>query len=171
MNALERVLRFTVAACFLVTASATAADDLKISQLEQEVRELQRLVQQQSRRIDALENSVRQARVNVVPLPERTPASAQAATQSKAGQSSAGQSGSIQPNVWLDAANWDRLKIGMTEADVMRLLGAPTTTRSIPPGDVQTLFYAMELEAGGYLSGRVVTREQRVLEIHRPTLK
>jgi hypothetical protein len=71
---------------------------------------------------------------------------------------------------WLQSKSWDKLRPGMSESDVVSVLGPPTTSRSAERGP-QILFYALELEAGGFLSGRVVIADHRVLEIHRPELK
>jgi len=135
---------------------ADPTDAIKINQLEQDVRELQRTVQQQARRIEVLETAARQAGTGTTRWP-RLPAP------------SASKDNSTP--MWLRSEHWERLRPGMTEADVINTLGPPTTTRKSPDNDTQTLFYARELEAGGFLSGQVVIENQRVREIHRPTLK
>jgi hypothetical protein len=143
-------------ALFLNAAQAGPTEDLKISQLEQDVRELQRVVQQQNRRIDALESSARASRADrTTPTGAATPpATRDPPTKIE----------------WLQSANWDTVRIGMSEAEVLKSLGPPTTTRTSDDG-MRTLFYTLELEAGGFLSGRVLMRAERVLEIHRPSLR
>jgi hypothetical protein len=131
---------------------------LRISQLEQEVRELQRLVQQQTNRINSLEYSLRQSRVTITASPER--AIATETSGSKEGASLA----------WQNGVRWDRLKTGMTEDEVIRILSAPTSARAASDGS-RILFYSVELEAGGFLSGQVILRERKVVEVQRPTLK
>jgi hypothetical protein len=138
---------------------AAIADDLKVSQLEQDVRELQRIVQQQARRIEALESAMRQARVGRMPLPDPSVPAAVASAVSDV------------PVAWLQSANWDKLRPGMSEVEVIRVLGSPSTARKSATGNTQTLFYAREFEAGGFLSGQVILTDQRVVEIQRPTLK
>jgi hypothetical protein len=128
-------------------------DDYRVRQLETDVRALQLLVEQQARRIDALQAAIGQSRTGRPSLPSQVAAKA--------------PSGAL----WLQRANWDKLRNGMSEADVMRLLGPPTTVRKPENGGAQTLFYSMELDAGGFLSGNVVIGDQQVLEIHAPALK
>ena len=135
-------------------SQSAAADDLKISQLEQDVRELRGQLQQQARRIEYLENALRQSRPGSTPLPER-PVINNAETSKQ----------------WMVSANWDKVHAGMTEAEVVRLLGMPTTSRTSQADPSRTLFYAMELDGGGFLSGQIVVAEQRVVEIRKPALK
>jgi hypothetical protein len=138
-------------------SQAAPVDDLRVLQLEQDVRELQNQVRQQSRRIDALENTMRQSGVGVA-APPRSSSPAEAKTFEVTA-------------AWLKSANWDKVKPGMSEADVVSVLGPPTTSRVSEKGATQTLFYALELEAGGFLTGRVIIADHRVLEIHKPELK
>jgi hypothetical protein len=147
---------------FVIMSGSNAApvDDSRMMQLEQEVRGLQRLVDQQARRLDALENAMRLPRGGRAPAP--SPA-ASAVTTTDAS------------SAWLKTANWDKLRPGMSDTDVITILGPPTTSRksgqSEPETGAQTLFYAMELEAGGFLSGQVIVVDHRVIEIHKPELK
>jgi outer membrane protein assembly factor BamE (lipoprotein component of BamABCDE complex) len=120
-----------------------------------DVRALQLLVDQQVRRIDALESALRLSRAG------RSPPSTPAPPATK----------SADTGAWLQNANWDKLRPGMSEADVVRVLGPPTTTRKSENGNAQTLFYALELDAGGFLSGNVVIADQKLLEFHKPALK
>ena len=139
-----------------MTAQAAPVDDSRVMQLEQEVRNLQRQLDTQTRRIDALESALRQSRGRpALPEPSRDVVSKDVKVASP----------------WLQSSNWDKLRIGMSDAEVLRILGPATTSRKSEQGDTQTLFYAMELDAGGYLSGNVVVGDHRVLEIHKPALK
>ena len=134
-------------------SNAAPVDDSRIMQLEQEVRALQRLVDQQARRIDALEAAMRQPRSRLPATPSTT-----VVKTSDAG-------------AWLKSANWDKVQVGMSASDVIGVLGPPITVRKSENGNTQTLFYTLELEAGGFLSGHVVIIDERVLEIHKPALK
>lgn len=58
----------------------------------------------------------------------------------------------------------------MTEAEAVTILGAPTALRADSAGN-RTLFYSIELPAGGFLSGRVVLERGRVTEISAPALR
>ena len=152
-----RLLQVQTAFVMALFGSAAVADDLRLSHLEQDVHDLQIQAQQQSRRIDALESSIPQSRAGVTP----PPTAPRAATAKNPETTSA----------WLKSENWDRLSPGMADAKVVSLLGPPTTLRASNKAGTQTLFYSLELEAGGFLSGRVVVADHRVVEIHKPELR
>jgi hypothetical protein len=143
----------------VVTVQASWAqgpvDDLRVSQLEQEVRDLKQLLRQQERRIELLESDLRRATLSPIAAPPGHAAGLSANANS----------------AWLQSANWDKLRHGMSEAELTRVLGPPNSVRRSQQGDTQTLLYAVELEGGGFLSGRVVVTDQRVVEIHKPALK
>jgi hypothetical protein len=125
-----------------------AADDSRVSFLEQEVRNLQRQVMTLSRRVDALDSR-----------PSRP-------------EPSAGTARSVAPappsTTWLDAAKWQKLRPGMAELDVVALLGPPTTMRE--EDGTRVLLYAMEL-SGGFLGGSVRLRDRVVTAIQTPVLQ
>ena len=140
---------------FLRTANAGPAEDLKISQLEQDVRELQRVVQQQNRRIEALESTVRLSRPSRIAPSTETPSVAH------------------EPPVtiqWLQSTRWENVRVGMSETEVLTLVGPPTTARTADDS-TRTLFYTLELEAGGFLSGRILIAAGKVVEVHKPALR
>jgi hypothetical protein len=126
-----------------------AADDLKVSQLESDVRDLKRQVQGLTRQIDGLKSELSRAgnRPGVRP------------TTSAAIPSS---------GTWVDAAKWQRLRPGMSELEVIEALGSPTSMR----GDKASrmLFYAMEI-GSGFLGGSVELRDGVVVEVRKPTLQ
>jgi len=130
-----------------------SANDLKISQMEQDIRELQRVVQQQTRRIESLESAARSPRTDGAP---------------RSLTSSPAASNSAYP--WLKIESWDKLRVGAPASDALSALGPPTTTRKSQTGE-QTLFYTLELDGGGFLSGQVVVASGRIVEVHKPTLK
>jgi len=133
------------------------AEDLKVSQLEQDVRDLQRTVQQQSRRIETIERELAQARPGV-PVPNAM----------------IGHARVLNPEsspAWLNIANWDRVHTGTMELDVIAALGPPNAVRKSEDGLRQTLLYSAEITAGGFLSGQVVLADHRVVDVQKPTLK
>lgn len=130
------------------------ADALKISQLEQDVRELKRQTDQQARRIDNLESEIERSRATLAPGPERSGARA-----------------AVTQPTWLQIANWDRLKPGMTELEAIQLLGPPSTLRKAAAGDTQTLLYALEIGVGSFLVGSVTLIDKRVSEVIKPALQ
>jgi hypothetical protein len=132
----------------LLCAPALAADDLKVVQLEQEVLELKRQLLQLTRRLETVEQ--RREPVRTVRGPAVT----------------------IAPDMkapWLEIARWNGLKIGMTEPEVIQLLGPPTSVRN--NGTLRTLFFTLELHAGSFLSGQVIMNGKQVAEIRRPALQ
>lgn len=137
----------------MLVGGAVRADDLKIAQMEQDIRELKRQVDQQARRIENLESELARSRASLAPPPGRPGAAADVS------------------RTWLNIANWDRLKPGMAELDVIALLGPPSTLRKAPDGNAQTLLYALEIGVGSFLSGSVTLIDKRVSEVSKPALK
>jgi len=152
-----RVMARAVAAVALAAciATADAQDATRIEQMRQDILELQRAVRDQSRRIDTLERQL--ANAHVAPPARTGPSSA-----------APGPPGSDK---WLAPANWDRVRVGMTEQQVLDVLGYPTSVRTETPGAARTLFYTMQVGATGFLSGRVVMSDQRVSEVQKPVLR
>lgn len=131
-------------ACLPLTA---IADDLRVAQLEQEVRRLERSVQALSRRLDELQ------RPNFAT--ERPAAPVAAAPQVEDG--------------WIDAGKWKRVKPGMSELEVIALLGPPTSMREEDGGHL--LLYALELSSSGFLGGSVTLRNRAVVRVQTPVLR
>jgi hypothetical protein len=130
--------------------AAGAADALKISQIEQDILRLQQQIQDQARQIEALRLRLAQP----PSLPEaREPA----------------KTPPVQSGIWLDASRWARVKPGMSELEVITLLGPPTSMRS--NGDDRVLLYAIEIGASGFLGGSVTLRERQVLQVQNPQLR
>jgi predicted RNase H-like nuclease (RuvC/YqgF family) len=134
------------------SAFAQQIDELRVRQLENEVNRLQRELQTQSRRIDELERTTRSGAT----APRLPPVSSPREDSSPA---------------WLVSTNWDRLKPGMKELEVIALLGRPTSVRDAGDGKQHALFYALELGPNAILSGNVQIGASGVTEIHRPALR
>jgi hypothetical protein len=131
-----------------LTCATGSAQDYKITQLEQELRDLKRQVQEQQRQLEALKTQ----RMQPAPLPPLASATAPA-----------------QPVAWLDAARWNRIQVGMNELEVVSLLGPPTTTRV--SGTDRVLLYAMEIGSAAFLSGSVTCRDRVVIAVEKPALR
>jgi hypothetical protein len=130
-------------------AAALPADDARVMRLEQEVRTLQRDVQNLSRQFDQLRlQTTRPTTDGRLPPPPPPVA---------------------DTSGWLDAAKWKKLRPGMSELDVISTLGAPTSTRE--RDGARELLYAMEIGSSAFLSGSVVLRDRKVVEVQSPTLK
>lgn len=134
----------------LAPVAAAAADALKISQIEQDIRLLQQQLREQARQIDLL-----QARL------------ATAAAQPEA--ASPARPPAAPSQAWLDAAKWARVQAGMSELEVLTLLGPPTSMRADDEGRV--LLYAMEIGASGFLAGSVMLRDRSVVQVENPQLR
>jgi outer membrane murein-binding lipoprotein Lpp len=147
--------RYHLAAILLcVPMAAAAADDFKISQLETDVRDLQRQVQAQSQQINELRSQLTRPQGQV-----RQPSSS----------SSSPTPAAVNSGTWLDASKWQRVRAGMTELDVVGLLGPPTSMRT--KDTERVLFYAMEIGSSGFLSGSVTLHDRVVLEVQVPALR
>jgi hypothetical protein len=146
-------LSLFAATVLLVAPFAPAAvDDLRVRQLENEVMRLQRELDAQSRRIEDLERSQRSSSVGrPVAAPMERPTDSSPA--------------------WLISTNWDRVKPGMKDLEVIALLGRPNSVRTEPDGKARTLLYALELGPTAVLAGNVRMGDNGVAEINRPLLK
>lgn len=137
----------------LLSFSAVAADDdtYRLMKVEQDVRNLEREVQTLTRQLDELRQQ-----------------------QSRAGDRSSSARSSSAPaaassTAWLEASRWDRVRKGMSELEVIGILGPPSSMRQ--DGDTRVLLYAMEIGASGFLGGSVEFRERAVTAINKPVLK
>jgi hypothetical protein len=136
-----------------VPAVALAADDARVTRLEQDVRTLRREVQVLSRQIDELRLQTTRPGIDGRPPPPAlaldTPSPSVAA--------------------WLDAGKWERLRPGMSELEVISALGPPSSVRE--QNGTRELLYAMEIGSSTFLGGSVRLRERAVVEVRIPTLK
>lgn len=146
-------MRIGLMALLLIAAahSVAAQDDYKVIKLEQDVRNLERQVQQLSRQLSDAQRQIAQLGGRPVARTERAEPPVNTSTP------------------WLDVENWDRLREGMTELQVIELLGPPTSMRA--EGEVRTLFYAMEIGSNGFLSGAVRLEGRKVEDVEKPTLR
>jgi hypothetical protein len=143
------------AATALLPLPTFAQDALRIRQLENDVRSLQREVSMQNLRIERLESSARMPGAGSVQPPTTS-------TEPRAADSSP---------AWLVSTNWDKLRPGMKELDVIALLGRPTSVRTDENAKTRTMFYALELGPSAFLTGNVTFGDAGVAEINRPTLR
>jgi hypothetical protein len=153
-----RATALIVAACLSsLFADALFADDFKLTKLEQDVLELRRDVQLQQRKLELLEQQLAQ-QLTVTPT-----------------SSSAAASGAHTANgafaAWINHSAWRRIKPGMSEIEVVEILGAPTSMRNAVDATTKILFYTLEIGASGFLSGNVKVANHRVLEVQVPLLK
>lgn len=134
----------------LQVASAAPIDEFRLSDIEQKIRDLETTTREQARLISQLQSQTPGMRSTGVAAP-----------------SSASSSSELR---WINAASWNRLKPGMSELQVVEILGAPTQMRSADNQSRQ-LLYALEIGRSGYLTGRVTISKGTVTAIEIPTLK
>jgi hypothetical protein len=134
-----------------IPLAASAADQGRVSYLEQEVRDLHR-------QLDALARQVELMRTRPA-LPSRPGGAALPAPKDSP----------ADPAAWIDAAKWKRLRTGMSELEVIESLGAPTSMRE--EQGARVLFYALEVGSSGFLGGSVVLRDRAVVEVRPPVLQ
>jgi hypothetical protein len=134
---------------WLIAPMAFAADSNRIIALEQDVRNLERLV-------STLQREVRELR------------------QQQRG--SVGRDGAAlhdEPvaasDAWLNAAKWQALRVGASEMEVIETLGPPTSMRAAD--GTRVLLYAMEIGSTGFLGGSVTLKDREVIAIEPPVLK
>src|SRR5689334_18021868 len=131
---------------------ALAQDELRVRQLENEVSRLQREIDAQNQRIERLESGTRISGAS----PPTTVVTPRAADSSPA---------------WLVSGNWDKVRTGMKELDVIALLGRPTSVHTNGDAKTHTMFYALELGPNSFLTGNVRFGDAGVAEVNKPTLR
>ena len=121
---------------------------------EDRIASLQREIAAQAQRISRLEAEVARltAALGVTPAPQPTGARSRVAPR----------------GAWMTAAPWGRIKRGMSERQVISILGSPTkrTANSV----FLTLFYQGETPGSGHVSGyiKMMKDTNRVYRIEMP---
>lgn len=141
-----------VIATLLAPAAASygAEDPFKLIKLEQDVRNLEREVRTLAREVAAL-----RAQLGRGPSLTTTPRE--------------GESRAPESTAWLKAAQWDRVRPGMSELEVIELLGPPTSLRT--EDGKHLMLYALEIDSSSFLGGSVVLEDHQVVEVQKPELK
>ncbi|MGQ0833619.1 MAG: hypothetical protein ACT4O5_01640 [Gammaproteobacteria bacterium] len=143
-------------ACVLWSAGSAAVDaeDVRVEQLRQDVAELNRVVREQARKIESLEREI--ARLKSAATPGRP--------------RSAKDGADVGELAWVSSGPWRKLRPGMSESEVIALLGPPTAVRGDGEAS-KTLLYTLELEGTGFLSGSVELGSGQVREVREPQLR
>jgi hypothetical protein len=148
-------MRYPLPALLVVLWSfgAVAAEDdtYRLMKVEQDVRNLERQVQTLTRELDDLRQQQSRAGDH---MPSARSSSALAGPSSTA---------------WLEATRWERIRTGMSELEVIGVLGPPTSMRQ--DGDTRVLLYAMEIGSSGFLGGSVEFKDRAVTAVNKPVLK
>lgn len=140
-----------LAAMLLAAPAAVAAEDFRVMKLEQDMRTLERHVQTLQRQVSELQRELRRPD-RPLELGERDSAAAQ--TDDK----------------WLSAAAWERVKSGMSELQVIEILGKPTAMRP-DARERRALVYTLEIGTTGFLSGSISFENGAAVEVRKPALK
>ena len=127
-----------------LTAMAQARDP-QIDELKKETAQLKTMVANQERRIVELEKMVKALQAVAAPAPAAIP--------------------SPTPP-WHQASNWTLIKKGMSEAQVVEILGPPTRVDSSI--DVRTLLYQPDARSTSTLNGSVTLTDDRVTAAKPP---
>lgn len=128
-----------------------------------DVRELQRMIEDQNKTIASLESVLRQQEQLTRMTPQQERSSEGAVGEPHVSSSPPSARGGLP---WHRAEAWRRLKDGMSERQVLSILGNPTSTKDLHP--FRTLFYRGEVTGSGFVSGNVQLQEDRVWQVNVP---
>jgi hypothetical protein len=137
----------TLAACIVwllystqTPALLAQARDPRVDKLTAETEELKRTVADQDKRIAELEKTVKMLQAAAAPpLPAPIPSP-------------------VPP--WKVPTSWNQIQAGMSEAQVVAILGPPTSVQSVQ--DSRTLFYQPGPQSTSTLNGTVTLKDDRV---------
>ena len=118
----------------------------RMDKVEMETEQLKRTIADQDRRIAELEKTVQALQASANPRPGPIPAPTPA---------------------WQLASSWNLIKKGMSEAQVVEILGPPTNAQGVT--DMRTLFYQPDSRSTTTLSGSVTLTDDRVTASNPPT--
>lgn len=121
--------------------------------LAEELAVLKRTVVEQEKRItqlEALVKQLQQALTSSEPRPSSTPAALTSPSNAFP---------------WHNPSSWDRLIRGMSQRQVIAILGQPTKIEGVA---VIKLFYQGEVANSGFVTGIVTLLDDRVLSIDKP---
>ncbi len=137
---------------FTPLAIAAPIDEFRISDIEQKIRDLETLTREHTRQLSDMQLSRTGGKT--------TPTASSGNTTNGSGELR-----------WVNVASWNRIKPGMSELQVVELLGTPTQLRIADDKQSRQLLYALEIGRSGYLTGRVSFNQGVVTAVEMPTLK
>jgi outer membrane protein assembly factor BamE (lipoprotein component of BamABCDE complex) len=131
---------------FLMSGLATAQTrDPRVDELTKEVTQLKSRIADQDARIAELEKAVKFLQSTAAPMPAPIP--------------------SVTPD-WHRPSNWTQVKKGMSEAQVVEILGPPTSVDSSI--DKRILLYTPDASSTSTLKGSVTLIDDRVAAMTPP---
>src|SRR5579884_2780919 len=119
--------------------------DARIDQLEKESAQLKKTVADQERRIAELEKTLKALQAIVAPTPGPLPSPTPA---------------------WHSPSSWNQIQLGMSEAQVVQILGPPTHVLAVV--DKRTLYYEPEPRSSTAIKGTVTLMDDRVTAMEPP---
>ncbi|MGC3981548.1 MAG: hypothetical protein QM808_09830 [Steroidobacteraceae bacterium] len=131
------------------TALAAPIDEFRLNDIEQKIRDLETLTREQARLIAQLQTQTGVA-VTSTTLPNPVTTNDQR---------------------WLNATNWNKVKPGMSELQVIEILGTPTQMRISDDKRTRTLLYGLEIGRSGFLTGKVTMVGGQTAGVEIPTLR
>jgi hypothetical protein len=132
--------------------------DKRLDDAIAEISFLKRVVAEQDRRISELEKTVAALQLG---------AASRAETPIPGGSLGAlAQPDSTMP--WKQGATWNRLKDGMSRAQVEAILGQPTSVTTIEHTNFLTLFYSGAVPGSGSVTRKVELNDDQVYLVSRP---
>jgi hypothetical protein len=144
-------------AVHLVPPAARADDASRISFLESEIQKLRTQLGEQDRRIQRLEAEL--SRRGAVDTPDQV-------TGRRAAQTSSGSAAASGSRPWRAPPAWERVAKGMTQDEVVKVLGEPTAIQAVD--NYKTLFYKGVAADGRAVDGLVNFRDERVVAVKKP---
>ena len=142
---------FLVVCALAFAGQAGAQEDYRVMKLEQDVRTLERQVQSLERLVSELERA-RRADPTVRLGNDRTPAPVE------------------DDQAWLKASAWNRVRTGMSELEVIEILGKPTALRP-DANNRRALLYTLEIGTTSFLTGSVSFADGKAVEVQKPALR
>ena len=146
----------------LLTSIHTLADSTE--ELKKEIADLKQMIYLHDKRIRNLESLARKA-----PPSARTQASPSNGLQGwadKIKKENEDREAAYPERGWKNPYTWGKVKNGMSESQVIHILGPPTDKKV---SYTTTLYYRGEKSGSGFISGNVVLNDDdRVIIIHKP---
>jgi hypothetical protein len=137
---------------FAFAGPLAAAEDYRVMKLEQDMRNLEREVQSLQRLVTDLQQRAFRVDPSFTPSPDRTMPAPEG------------------EQLWLKASAWNRVRSGMSELEVIEILGKPTALRP-DASNRRALLYTLELGQTSFLTGSVSFVDGKAVEIQKPMLR
>ena len=137
--------------------AAFGDDATRISQLESEIQQLRRQIDEQNRRIQRLEDALAVRGESTIGAPQLRRSSNGAPVPA---------SPSNVRQLWHTPDAWMRVSPGMTSVQVTAILGQPTSVDAVDA--LKTMFYRGTTPDGVQLSGLVNLRDDHVVAVNKP---